>query len=161
MRFDKLGLQFDYPENWTVDISDAQGGQVAVTVYSPEGGFWSISAHAPGEPASRLCDAVVAEMREEYRELDMERAKDSVGGLALPGYDLNFYCLDLTNTAAVRTLETADATYLLLCQAEDREWDRVARVFSAITESFVRSLAHQGSGKAPRRSGDGGSSPRA
>ena len=159
MHFDKLGLRFDYPDNWTVDISDAQGGQAAVTVYSPDGGFWSVSAHAPGEPASRLSDAVVAEMREEYRELDMEPASDGVGGLMLPGYDLNFYCLDLTNTAAVRTLETADATYLLLCQAEDREWDRIARVFSAITESFVRALGHQGSGKAARRSGDGGSSP--
>ena len=161
MRFDKLGLRFDYPDNWTVDISDAQGGQAAITVYSPEGGFWSISAHAPGEPASRLSEAVVAEMREEYRELDMERASDSVSGHSLPGYDLNFYCLDLTNTAAVRTLETADATYLLLCQAEDREWERIARVFSAITESFVRALDRREGGPAPRRSEDGGSSPRA
>lgn len=159
MHFDKLGLRFDYPDNWTVDISDAQGGQAAVTVYSPEGGFWSVSAHAPGEPASRLSDAVVAEMREEYRELDTERASDSVGGLTLSGYDLNFYCLDLTNTAAVRTLETADATYLLLCQAEDREWDRVARVFSAITESFVRSLDRRRGGRQPGRSEDAGRSP--
>jgi len=152
MHFDKLGLRFDYPDNWTVDISDAQGGQAAVTVYSPEGGFWSVSAHAPGEPASRLSDAVVEEMREEYRELDMERASDSVGSLTLSGYDLNFYCLDLTNTAAVRTLETADATYLLLCQAEDREWDRVAPVFAAMTTSFVRGLRPASS---PSRSGPG------
>lgn len=159
MHFDKLGLRFDYPDNWTVDISDAQGGQAAVTVYSPEGGFWSVSAHAPGEPASRLSDAVVAEMREEYRQLDMERASDGVGGLTLSGYDLNFYCLDLTNTAAVRTLETAAATYLLLCQAEDREWDRIARVFSAITESFVRSLDRRRGGRQPGRSEDAGRSP--
>ena len=163
MRFDRLGLRFDYPENWSVDVSDAQGGQAAVTVYSPEGGFWSVSAHAAGGPAAGLSEAVVAEMREEYRDLDSERASDHVGGRELRGYDLNFYCLDLTNTAAVRTLETPAANYLLLFQAEDREWDRIAPVFQAITASFVRGLDHPADrgrpAQEPGRWGDGDSSP--
>jgi hypothetical protein len=53
---------------------------------------------------------------------------------------MNFYCLDLTNTAQVRTLETPDAIYLIICQAEDREWERVSPVFAAITTSFVAAL---------------------
>ena len=58
----------------------------------------------------------------------------------LAGWDLNFYCLDLTNTAQVRAVETPAATYLLLAQAEDREWDRVAPVFAAMTASFMAGL---------------------
>jgi hypothetical protein len=80
-------------------------------------------------------------MRKEYQDLDSETAADKIGGRPLTGFDLNFYCLDLTNTAQVRTLETPDAIYLLLCQAEDREWERVAPVFAAITASFVAALS--------------------
>jgi hypothetical protein len=79
-------------------------------------------------------------MRQEYRDLDSEPAEEVVGGRTLAGCDMNFYCLDLTNTAQVRTLETPEAIYLFFCQAEDREWDRIAPVFAAMTASFVAAL---------------------
>jgi len=140
MRFAHAGLAFDYPDNWSVDTTDSAGGRAAITVYSPEGAFWSVSAHAPGGDPAELSQAVVGQMREEYRDLDSEAATEMVSGRNLPGYDLNFYCLDLTNTAAVRTLETVDAIYLFFCQAEDREWDRIAHVFRAMTTSFITHL---------------------
>jgi hypothetical protein len=140
MHFNRFGLSFDHPDNWIVETDDAEERYAAVTVYSPGGAFWAISGHAPGGDASTLASAVVDQMREEYRELDCEPGKDAFGGRILPGFDLNFYCLDLTNTAQVRTLTTPDAIYLILCQADDREWDRVAPVFAAMTTSFVASL---------------------
>jgi len=141
MHFDRLGLAFDYPDNWSVDTTDSAPGQAAVTVYSPEGGFWAVTAHEPGGDPDELASAIVAEMEEEYRDLDSEPASSSLSGRRLPGYDLNFYCLDLTNTATVRTLETPRAIYLFFSQAEDREWDRISHVFDAMTASFVRSLS--------------------
>ena len=140
MHFDRFGLAFDYPDNWSVDISDSGGRHAAVTVQSPEGAFWSVSGHAPGGDASELAAAVLGQMTDEYRELDSEAAEDEVAAHRLLGYDMNFYCLDLTNTARVRTLETPAAIYLLFCQAEDRDWDRLAPVFAAMTASFVAGL---------------------
>jgi hypothetical protein len=140
MHFDRFGLAFDHPDNWTVDTDDAEGRFAAVTVYSPDGAFWSVSGHAPGGDPAELAAAVVAQMREEYRELDSEPAADTVLGRPLAGFDLNFYCLDLTNTAQVRTLSTPTAIYLFHCQADDREWDRVSPVFAAITTSFLAGL---------------------
>ncbi len=137
MRFARFGLAFDYPDGWTVDTGDADGRYATVTVYAPGGGFWSVSGHAPGGDPRELSAAALAEMRQEYRDLDVEEATDHVAGHDLPGFDLNFYCLDLTNTAQVRTLHTADAVYLIFCQAEDREWDEIAPVFAAMTTSFV------------------------
>jgi len=137
MRFDRFGLAFDYPDGWTVDTGDAVGRYATVTVYAPGGGFWSVSGHAPGGDPRELSAAALAEMRQEYRDLDAEAATDHVGGHDLPGFDMNFYCLDLTNTAQVRTLHTDDAVYLIFCQAEDREWDEIAPVFAAMTTSFV------------------------
>jgi hypothetical protein len=144
MHFKQYGLEFDYPENWSVDTEDSGGRRAAVTVYSPEGGFWSVSAHAPGDDPAKLSEAVVRQMRDEYRDLDSEKAADSVGGRDLPGFDLNFYCLDLTNTAEVRTLATPSAIYLFFCQAEDREWDRISSVFAAMTASFINRLPKAG-----------------
>ena len=101
------------------------------------------SAHAPGGAPETLAEAVVAQMRQEYQDLDTAAASDTVDGHSLPGFDFNFYCLDLTNTAAVRTLATPAAIYLFFCQAEDREWDRFSHVFAAMTASFVAALEAQ------------------
>jgi len=140
MHFNRFGLAFDYPENWSIDTDDSQDRYAAVTVYSPEGGFWSVSGHAAGGDPAELAVAVLAQMRTEYQDLDSEPAGEEIAGHPLTGLDINFYCLDLTNTAQVRTLETADAIYLLICQAEDREWVRISPVFAAITTSFVAAL---------------------
>ena len=144
MHFHRFGLTFDHPDNWLVDTEDSEGRFATVTVYSPGGGFWSVSGHAPGGDPGELAAAVVSEMREEYRELDAEPAAETIGGRGLTGFDLNFYCLDLTNTAQVRTLATPAAIYLLLCQAEDHDWDELAPVFAAITTSFVQGLDRPG-----------------
>jgi len=137
MHFNRFGLSFDYPDNWTVDTDDSVDRYATVTVYAPGGGFWAVSGHAPGGDPRELSAAVVVQMKKEYQDLDSEEAIDDVGAHELPGFDMNFYCLDLTNTARVRTLETPDAIYLIVCQAEDREWDEISPVFDAMTMSFV------------------------
>ncbi len=147
MRFARFGLAFDHPENWSVDVDEAEGRQ-AVTVYAPDGSFWSVTGHAAGGPPGELAAAVVREMRQQYRELDSEEAEDEVGGHRLHGFDMNFYCLDLTNTAQVRTLETPGAIYLFLCQAEDHDWEKDAPVFGAMTASFVAGLGPAGGARA-------------
>ena len=140
MRFARLGLAFDYPDSWTVDTDDAADGQAAVTVSAPEGGFWSVITHAGGTDPGSLAAAVLQEMREEYRDLDSEETTDEIAGRTLTGYDFNFYCLDLTNTAQVRTLALPTATYVFFCQAEDRDWERISHVFAAMTTSFLTAL---------------------
>ena len=143
MHFNRFGLAFDYPDNWSVDTDDSQDRYAAVTVYSPEGGFWSVSGHASGGNPAELVQAVLSQMRTEYQDLDSEPAADDMAGHSLIGLNMNFYCLDLTNTAEVRTLETLDAIYLIICQAEDREWERISPVFAAITTSFVAALPEE------------------
>jgi len=113
MHFDRFGLAFDHPDNWAVDTEDSKGRYATVTVFAPAGAFWSISGHALGGDPAALAEAVVSQMREEYRELDAEPAAEDVAGHRLVGIDINFYCLDLTNTAQVRTLTTPEAIYLI------------------------------------------------
>ena len=96
-----------------------------------------MSDQGPDCRDAEVAAAVAAQMRADYPNLDDEPATTTAAGITLPGHDINFYCLDLTNTAQIRTLRTPATTYLLFCQAEDREWDRIVAVFAAMTESFV------------------------
>lgn len=144
--FNKLGISFLYPDNWTLDEEDALAGHKSVTVYSPGGAFWSVSIHPPSADPERLAKTAAEAMKEEYEDLEAQVSRETIAGRQLHGYDFNFYCLDLTNTASVRCFRTNQAAYAVYCQAEDREFERVHAVFLAMTTSFLGNLEpHPGS----------------
>lgn len=136
--FDKLGIRFVYPDNWRLDESEALGGAATVTVYSPGGSFWAVSLHSVDTPPAELVATTVKALRETYDELDAEDVSDEVAGHRLTGADVNFYCLDLTNTALVRAFETKRFNGLILCQADDREFAEIEPVFRAMTHSLLQ-----------------------
>lgn len=135
--FDKLGIRFLYPDNWTLDEGEVLEGNSMVSVYSPGGAFWSVILHPPGLDPEDLVEAAVDTMRQEYDDLDADAMRESIAGHDVVGSEMNFYCLDLTNTAVVRSYATDEATYLVLCQADDREYQQVAAVLDAITLSLL------------------------
>ena len=139
-QFNSLGISFQYPDNWTLDDSDALLGRKSVTVYSPGGAFWSVAIHSGAAEPAKLAAAVVDTMKKEYQGLEAQEIEESVVGHDLFGYDLAFYCLDLTNTAHVRSLRFAYTTYTIYCQAEDREYERVKKVFEAMTITLLNGL---------------------
>ncbi len=139
--FDKLGIQFLYPENWTLDEAEAMAGENSVTVYSPDGSFWSVMLHPRVIDPRDLTREVMAAMKKEFTDFEAEPASDTIEEIDLVGYDMNFYCLDLTNTALVRGFRTADATCIILYQAEDREFATIEPVFRAMTTSLLRAQA--------------------
>ena len=65
--FEQFGMRFQYPDNWTLEADDLLHGQAAVSVYSPQGGFWSVTVHDPSEEPQELVEAVVTAMREHVR----------------------------------------------------------------------------------------------
>jgi hypothetical protein len=136
--FDQFGIRFQYPDNWTLEADDLLRGQGAVSVYSPGGGFWSVTVHDPHDDPGDLVDAVVDTMRNMYEDLDAEETTETIDGREVSGCEMNFYCLDLTNTATVRVLESSRANYLVLYQAEDREFAELEAVFEAMTASLVK-----------------------
>ena len=139
-KFAKLGISFQYPDNWTIDEEDALAGRKSVTVYSPGGAFWSVALHSPSADHVKLAKGVVEAMRQEYGELDAEEAHETLAGHEMIGYDLSFFSLDLTNTARIRCLRTGQKTWTIYYQAEDREFARVQLVFQAMTTSLLSEL---------------------
>ena len=139
--FKKLGISFSYPENWELDEADALEGARSVTVNSPGGGaFWTVSVHSRITDPAKLAKAAVKALREEYDSLEAQPIRENVAGWELLGYDFNFYCFDLTSTAAVRSVRTKWATYTVYYQAEDRELAEIEDVLQAMTLSVLASL---------------------
>lgn len=136
--YDKLGVRFQYPDNWELDEGDAARGQTSITVYAPGGAFWSLAAHPPGADPQEITAAAEQTMRQEYPELDAEPVVQQVDGHELLGADFNFIYLDLTNTCQIRCLRSPSATYVVFTQAEDRDFAQVEKIFEAMTVSFLR-----------------------
>ncbi len=138
--FEHSGLRFEYPENWILeDASEDQIEQVVVS--SPNTGFWHLCKYSPDSDLEDLFDEALAALRTEYQDMETEPASDLlVEDRQLIGFDVRFICLDLTNTCWLRGFQTEEATYLLLCQAEDGEFARVSPVFQAMLASLLRHL---------------------
>lgn len=138
--FDKMGIRFTYPDNWTVDESSALEGSASVTVYSPTDSFWSVSLHPADTEPESLVRSGVAALRETYPELDVEETEETVKGREIVGADINFICLDLTNTAQIRVFEAANCVVVVYCQADDRDFDQLGPVFQAMTISLIAGM---------------------
>lgn len=141
MKFHRDGVQFEYPDNWTVEADDSPEAGLQVSVSAPEGAFWSLSRQPAGSDPAALAAATVTQLRTEYADLESEPATETVFSQRLTGADINFSCLDLTNTASFRCLELPTACYAIFCQAEDHDWQQLHHVFKAMTASLIRGLA--------------------
>ncbi len=131
------GLHFQYPENWTLAEETHEAGRDSVTVYSPSGAFWSVTRYPRSADPAVLALAAVEAMREEYDSLEAHEAREVIADHELVGYDLFFYCLDMTNTAQVRVTSICESTYVLFHQAEDRDFERIGPVFRAMSTSLL------------------------
>ncbi len=138
--FEQLGLRFEYPENWAIEET-SEGEVEQVLVSSPNTAFWHLSKYPQGTDLEPLFDEAMAALRSEYKDMETEPADDTVDGRALTGFDVSFICLDLTSTCWLRGFQTSEATFLLICQAEDAEFAKVSLVFQAMLASVLRNLA--------------------
>ncbi|MCO6046882.1 hypothetical protein NG895_23530 [Aeoliella sp. ICT_H6.2] len=138
--YDKHGLRFAYPDNWTVE-EDAQGtADAAVTVTSEHTAFWSVMLYRGERDLEHLAGTVVGALKSEYPQVEVDEVNIMSDGAPVCGYDLSFSYVDLLNTACVRAFYHAGDTYVVLSQTEDHELAAVEPVFAAMTASLTREM---------------------
>lgn len=135
--FEEKGVRFQYPENWELEKADDDESQVQVTVNSPDTAFWSLSMYPGQRDVASLAEEVLTAMQAEYPQLENDPYREQIGTTPVIGYDLNFYYLDLTNTAIVRVFHHGESTCLVLAQAEDHEMPTAEPVFHAMLHSLL------------------------
>lgn len=133
--YENHGIRFLFPENWRLEEQEGTG-QWTVSAQSPQTAFWSITVDETGRSPEALARDALAALREEYGALDVSDVEEVVGRRKVVGHDVAFFCLDLTNTGAIRAFRAESRTVLLLYQANDTEWEQVRLVFRAISESL-------------------------
>lgn len=142
--FENIGLQFQYPDNWTIEhqnaLEEESGHQGQVVVSSPNTAFWQLTRYPADADLEPLFDEAMGALRTEYGSIEAEPDTETIGGRELNGYEINFFCLDLTVTSLLRGFKTDDASYFLLCQAEDRELATAVPVFQAMLASLFKNL---------------------
>lgn len=140
--FQVHNVRFLYPESWTLEEGDdSETDGMTVVVTSPTGAFWSVTRHHASVDPKTLAAGALMALKEEYPGADAEPVTQELAGNAIGGYDLQFFWLDLICTAAIRAVRTREATYVIVCQAEDREFEQLSRVFDAITASLLGQTA--------------------
>ncbi len=154
--FDDLGICFEYPETWSIEeqAESNQSASAQVVVTGLHTAFWHLSKFPPNVELEVLFDEALAALRDQYPDMEVEIAdnltptggwidrdtrEEGTGTMeSLQGYDINFICLDLTATAWLRGFRNQTASFLLLCQAEDRDLPVVGPVFRAMWISLLR-----------------------
>jgi hypothetical protein len=137
-KYEHSGIRFLYPENWEIAEDQTNKETRSVLVQAPSGAFWSVDLCIQALNPRGLAEQVLETMEREYSDLEAEEVTDQIGGQDASGYDMQFYCMDLVVTARVRTVCTNAGTLVLLCQAEDREFQRLEPVFRAMSESVFQ-----------------------
>ena len=136
-KYEKLGLPFLYPDNWSALDEELDDWPHGVTVQSPGSAYWELKVYPSRTSRTKLTAEVLKVMQEEYESLESQVVKEEICQLTAIGYNLNFFYLDFLITSRIRCLWVDNLTYLLIYQAESREFDQQHLVFEAITQSLL------------------------
>jgi len=133
--FHAHGVRFQFPETWEINEDEAEH-EFTVTVSSPETSFWALTLVFDYPSPQRLIDLAVQAFRDEYDEVDVYAADETVCNRAATSRNIEFVCLELLNSAFLRAFRTGRFTALVLYQGTDHELAATRDVL----ESILRSL---------------------
>ena len=139
--YDKLGLNFMYPENWKLTDSADDSIPHEITVDSPDGAaMWSVHIYPDGTHPDRLLEQTWETLRETYPDLELSDLEASSNEQSIEGQEALFYCLDFLVRARLQVFEKDQRRVLAWYQAEDREFEKMDLVFQAMTTSLLQSM---------------------
>ena len=137
--FNENGVQFLYPDNWTLDKHPSDDGlDTALTLETPSGALWTLNVEQGLRNLDDLANSVRQTLCDEYDEVEYENHEGKWGELDASGYELHFYVMELVVKAVIECLHFDGRTYLVMMQAETRDFDELAPVFQALSASLVR-----------------------
>jgi hypothetical protein len=121
--FDDLGIRFEYPHEWDLDVSD-DGARSTVSVTSPDGlAFAMVTVDEDRPPPAEMVDEALGAMRDEYPDLEVSPAIEEIDGHKAVGHDLEFFSLDMLNGCAIRGFRTKRRTILVFEQWAELDHD--------------------------------------
>lgn len=140
------GLSFTCPASWDVH-EKSEADLVTLSHDQPGTGFWTLTLFFDRPDPAEIAEATQAAFRSEYPELDLYEVQARVGLRRAVGFDIDFLCLETTNSACVRIFVGPRFTGMVLYQGTDPEFAG----FAARCERVVRSIRCYRPGSEERR----------
>lgn len=139
--FKNKDFQLLFPENWYLSEShqDTDGINYQITLEHPDGAFWLLSACHSEADGARLVAALQQEIADQYESVEWTESAGLIPGLPVRGQEGMFFSLDLLITAEVHAFTWREQVFVLLTQAENREFEQLRPVFQAIVASMLQS----------------------
>jgi hypothetical protein len=138
--YEDHGIRFEYPSAWDLSVSE-DGPAVNLEIEDPDGpAFLLIQVDESCPDPEIVADEVLEALRGEYPELDETPAVESIQGYPATGYDVEFFALDVTNGASIRSFQTPQRTVLVFGQWSDLGEDELPEVIRGVLRS-VEELA--------------------
>ncbi len=131
----RFGVELSCPANWTVAF-DKQPHEASISITNDETSFWLVTMYYECPDPEEVLAAAEQAFEEEYEDVDIYEAAETVGNQPTLARDVEFFCEQLTNTAKLRVFSTTDATAFLLYQGTDIELAETLPVLQAITTSL-------------------------
>jgi hypothetical protein len=133
--YDSNGVRFRFPEHWELH-EDRSDDQLSITVSSPETSFWTLSLFFNPLQEDELMETALDAFRKEYQELDIYPVTETICDRESVARDLEFVCLELINSAFLRTFQTDHFTALILYQGTDIELEMTRKQLENISLSL-------------------------
>ena len=135
-QFQGLGIRFRYPDDWRLSEEIGED-EVSITVSSPESAFWSATVMRRRPEPEDVLQTVLDVFRDEYDELDIEESQTRLANRDVPAADIDFVCLEMTNSAHLRAFRTGQFTVLVLYQSTDADMQDHKDTLEAISDSLL------------------------
>ena len=134
--YDDHGVRFEYPSEWTTEVTD-EDPLTTVHLEHPDGvAFLIVTFDVSGPDPGEVADAILETLREEYPDLEEDPFEQVVNKRMVSGYDVQFFALDLPNTARIRSFRTFSRTILIYGQ-----WaDLIDAEVSEVADSIIRAV---------------------
>jgi len=128
------GLKFAYPSDWQVSEEHQPDG-LSVMVSSGGTAFCSFML-MPDRPAvAKVLKTALEAFSESYDEIDSEAVECRLASRPARGFDVDFYCLELLNSAWLRAFRTGRYTVFMMFQSGFDEPD-AREIFDEICQSL-------------------------
>ncbi|QDU80818.1 hypothetical protein Pla110_25530 [Polystyrenella longa] len=133
--YQQHGVSFSYPSGWTL-TEQASEEEIQVMVQSPGTGFWILTLYFERPAMDDLIQSAIETYRDEYQAIDSFPSEQQVGAHVGSAVEIEFSCLDLMNTASIRTFATDRFTVLILSQYSAEESEQISQLQQLMTQSI-------------------------
>ncbi|MEO2016857.1 MAG: hypothetical protein ABGZ53_21075 [Fuerstiella sp.] len=133
------GVMFLYPDIWQLD-EETDGQDIMITVSTAGICFWTLRIIPTSPAPPQAVETCVTAFQEEYDDAEVENVNSMLAEMPAYSRDVTFFCMELLNTAALRSVRTSDFTLLVWWQATSQELDDLRPMLDEMTES-VRATA--------------------